>query len=362
MMTKDVNFEVVGKLLVLLREKSGKEQQEIAKALNVSKAAVSLWESGNGIQTEKIYDLARYYNITVAELISGQLSDENEEDYLQRNYDLKNHSSFEEIDEYNVKELMDYLSRCSNVIRRVFKLYPSYISNSLNKKEEYEFTVLMSYFSIDYGYIQYMNYDSFTTSLRSLVEELTYVRGFEKPIDLDYELASIYELKIDVNPYEVIAYNKEVAEKYLSLLKQQQKDMLLTRYIIGKKVGEIENSIVIRRLLDSGAKCLYLGEEYLKPRENFDNDVLEGLEGKVVRDKKKEEIYKYFKTKDREVYADKERYFDPSSWKCLTRENYDFIVDEETTEDINAIVYWRIDKPKLYMDHLEQKLKKFNIK
>ena len=63
-MIKDVNFEVVGKLLVLLREKSGKEQQEIAKALSVSNAAVSLWESGNGIQTEKLYDLARYYNIT----------------------------------------------------------------------------------------------------------------------------------------------------------------------------------------------------------------------------------------------------------------------------------------------------------
>lgn len=359
-MIKDVNFEVVGKLLVLLREKSGKEQQEIAKALNVSKSAVSLWESGNGIQTEKIYDLARYYNITVSELISGQLSDENEEEYLQRNYDLNSHPSFEIIDEYNIKELMEYLSRCGNVIKRVFKLYPSYVSNKLNKKEEYEFKVLMSYFSMDYRYVRYMNYDGFAFSLRNLIEELTCTRGFEKPTELDYELSKIFELKIDVNPYQVIDYSQEVSDKYLTLLTQQQKDVLLTKFIDGKRIDEIENSIVVRRLLEGGAKCLYSGEAYLRPCENYDSDVLEGLEGKIIRDNKKEEIYMYFKVKECETYKDNERFFDPCSWKNLTKDGYDFLIDKKTTEEIKAIVYWRIDKPKLYMDFLEQKLNEFN--
>ena len=360
-MIKDVNFEVVGKLLVLLREKSGKEQQEIAKALNVSKSAVSLWESGNGIQTEKIYDLARYYNITVSELISGHLSDENEEEYLQRNYDLNSHPSFEEIDEYNIKDLMEYLSRCGNVIKRVFKLYTSYVSNSLNKKEEYEFKVLMSYFNMDYSYVQYMNYDGFTFSLRNLIEELTCTRGFENPAELDYELSKIYELKMNVNSYQVIGYCKEASDRYLTLLTQQQKDVLLTKLIDGKRIDEIENSIVVRRLLDSGAKCLYSGEAYLRPCENYDSDVLEGLEGKVTRDSNKEEVYRYFKLKERETYGHNERFFNPCSWKNLTKDGYEFLVDKETTEDIKAIVYWRIDKPKLYMDYLEQTLNKFNI-
>ncbi len=360
-MIKDINFEVVGKLLVLLREKSGKEQQEIAKALNVSNAAVSLWESGNGIQTEKIYDLARYYNITVTELISGKLSDENEEDYLQRNYDLKDHPSFETIDELNYKDLLEYLSRCNNVIQRVFKLYPAYIGNSLNKKEEYEFKVLLSYFSVDYSYAQYKNYDGFLSSLRKLVEELAEVRGFEQPSDLDYELSAIYSLRIEVNPYEVIAFNDETSNKYLSLLTQQQKDRLLTVYLKDKTTQEIEQSIIIKRLLNSGANCLYLGEDVIRARENYDEDILQGLEGKIVEDKAKEEIYEFFKNREHQAYADSGNYFDPFSWKHLSRESYDFLLDKERTEDVKAIVNWRIDKPKLYMDHLMHKLEKFNM-
>ena len=359
-MTRDINFEIVGKLLVLLREKSGKEQQEVAKALNVSKAAVSLWESGNGIQTEKIYDLARYYNITVAELISGQLSDENEEDYLQRNYDLSNHPSFETIDETNYKDLLDYLSRCSNVIKRVFKLYPSYLSYSLTRKESNEFNVLMSYFTMDYPYTEFMNYDSFCDSLRNIIEELQNTRGFEKPEDLDDELAAIYELKIDVNPYEVIAFNKETSDKYLSLLRQPQKDELLTNYLVDKEIEEIEESIVVKRLLNAGARCLFKGEDFLRARENFDEDVLEGLEGKVVESKKLEDVYNHFKKAEADANSHSDKYFDPCSWKRLTKKGYGLIVDEERTEDIKAIAFWRVEKPKLYMDYLEKKQDSFN--
>ena len=65
-----------------------------------------------------------------------------------------------------------------------------------------------------------MGYDSFTHSLREMVEELECVRGFKQKEDLDYELSSIYGLRIEVNPYEAIAFNEETANKYLSLLKQ----------------------------------------------------------------------------------------------------------------------------------------------
>ncbi len=358
-MTKDINFEAVGKLLILLREKSGKEQQEIAKALNVSNAAVSLWESGNGIQTEKIYDLARYYNISVAELISGQLNDENEEDYFQRNYDLKKHPSFEEIDETNYKDLLDYLSRCNNVIKRIFKLYPSYISCELNKKETNEFNVLMSCFSIDYSYVQYRNYDFSIDSLRELVEELTNIHGFKEDKDLDYELSLIYELKIDVNPYEVISFSEETSNKYLSLLTPQQRDELLTNYLVGKTVNEIESSTVILRLLNSGAKCLYRYEDILNACENYDSDVLEGLEGKVAEDKDKEFAYKYFKKIEKDIYTESEKFFDPRSYKLLSKKDYSLMIDKETTNDVDAMVRWRINKPKLYMDYLKQKNKDF---
>ena len=93
-MLKDVNFDLVGSLIAKLREKYGLSQQEFAKEIGVSKGAVCQWEQGAGIKTENLYDIARYFNITVSELIDGQLFEEEDEDYFERNYNLDDFEYF----------------------------------------------------------------------------------------------------------------------------------------------------------------------------------------------------------------------------------------------------------------------------
>ena len=123
-MIKDINFDLVGNLIAKLRERYGLSQQEFAKEIGVSKGAVCQWEQGSGIKTENLYDIAKYFNITVSELIDGQLIEEEDEDYFERNYNLDDFDRFDEVNDSNYDALLEYLKRCKNVIRRFMSLYP----------------------------------------------------------------------------------------------------------------------------------------------------------------------------------------------------------------------------------------------
>ena len=59
--------------LQLLRKQKGLTQEELAKALYVSRTAVSKWESGRGYPNiDTIKNIAKYFNLTVDELLSGE--------------------------------------------------------------------------------------------------------------------------------------------------------------------------------------------------------------------------------------------------------------------------------------------------
>ena len=56
-----------------LRKSRGLTQEELARALFVSRTAVSKWESGRGYPSiESLKDIANYFSVTVDELISGE--------------------------------------------------------------------------------------------------------------------------------------------------------------------------------------------------------------------------------------------------------------------------------------------------
>ena len=67
-----------------LRKKKNMTQDELAEKLQVSRQAVSKWESGSGYpETEKIISICEIFNCSMDELIKGKISlDEND------NYDL----------------------------------------------------------------------------------------------------------------------------------------------------------------------------------------------------------------------------------------------------------------------------------
>ncbi len=62
--------------LYQLRKKSGLSQEELAEKLNVSRQAVSKWESGTSVpESEKLLAISRYFDVTVDYLMKDELTE-----------------------------------------------------------------------------------------------------------------------------------------------------------------------------------------------------------------------------------------------------------------------------------------------
>lgn len=65
------------KILVRLRKEKGLSQTEAARALKVSRQAVSQWENGRAFPSaEKLLALSRLYHVTVEELYDSNVAEE----------------------------------------------------------------------------------------------------------------------------------------------------------------------------------------------------------------------------------------------------------------------------------------------
>ena len=63
--------------LVSLRKERGLSQLDVAEALNVSRQAVSKWESGAALPSiDNLWTISRLYNVTVDWLVSGEAGPE----------------------------------------------------------------------------------------------------------------------------------------------------------------------------------------------------------------------------------------------------------------------------------------------
>ncbi len=62
--------------LYQLRKNSRLSQEELAEKLNVSRQAVSKWESGTSVpESEKLLAISRYFNVTVDYLMKDELTE-----------------------------------------------------------------------------------------------------------------------------------------------------------------------------------------------------------------------------------------------------------------------------------------------
>ena len=60
-----------------LRKIKNMSQEELAEKLNVSRQAVSKWESGNGYpETEKIIYICEIFNCSMDQLVKGKISND----------------------------------------------------------------------------------------------------------------------------------------------------------------------------------------------------------------------------------------------------------------------------------------------
>lgn len=76
-----------------LRKQKNITQEELAQALYVSRTAISKWESGRGYPNiESLKAIAKYYNVTIDELLSGDevltIAEEDSEQKARRSRDL----------------------------------------------------------------------------------------------------------------------------------------------------------------------------------------------------------------------------------------------------------------------------------
>ena len=70
--------EKIGKFILKLRKEKNMTQQELADMLNVTDRAISHWENGRSIPDVSLFKpLCEIFNITVNELLSGEILDKN---------------------------------------------------------------------------------------------------------------------------------------------------------------------------------------------------------------------------------------------------------------------------------------------
>ena len=138
-----------GTLLKKLRIDNGYTIQQIAYKLGVSKPAVSKWENGEYITTEHLYELAKFYGVSVAELLAGKRNDESNSDFWRRNYDLSNYELQEDINNNNVEKVNELFAHYKMVKKRFFELLPKWAANNLGTNEKDEFDFIKQYFKFD---------------------------------------------------------------------------------------------------------------------------------------------------------------------------------------------------------------------
>jgi len=76
-----IDNRAVGRTIATLRQANGMTQQQLAAAMNVSHQAVSKWENGAALpDIQTLMELTRLFGITVEQLLSGEIPDEDFEE------------------------------------------------------------------------------------------------------------------------------------------------------------------------------------------------------------------------------------------------------------------------------------------
>ncbi len=349
-----INFDLVGNLIVELRDKCGLSQKEFAEEMGVSKGAVCQWEQGSGIKTENLYDIAKYFNITVSELINGQLNEE-DDDYFERNYNLDDFEFFDEINESNYNQLLEYLKRCKNVIKRFMTLYQLKEDNKLTNKQNNEYLRLSQYFKLDHEYLADIQMSVRIYSIDGASEELNKVFEFKNRSELNYMLYKLFNLDIKINPVALLSYEdgEYAANEYLELIGAEYCDELLTKLVSEMTDDEIEQSLPVKRLIEFGARCFFTRKHIQSFAYNvMDEDVFKQLKGTakniIVQDR-----YEFFKKEEKPDYSFK--FNDAYSWKNYSKDGYEYLIDFDATNRVRDIVLLKDKDPKVYYKNLVER-------
>ncbi len=380
---QNVDFSCVGTLIQKLRTENNLTLQELAEEMHVSKAAVSQWEKGEGIKTEKMYDLAKFFEITVSELINGKLDNENNHAFFERNYNLSDYDFDEMIDDSNVERLKDLFTHCAMVKKKFFEMLLPWAKDELPPGKTEEFLALRKYFE---------PIGNFNVSLaQGLGIDLPQYRKEEKDLILaayeqnknadadeyNWQMSKLYHFVFDIKSDKICeSRNLKALEYMLGVMSQPERDGLLETNLHRKMtvekerdsflgtektkvtewitkdytLSEIEDIPYFRVMLNNGCHCMYRDFNTMGSIEEDDLDRMEG--NPSLYEDGADEIVK--KTKKNSCFYRDDELFAVKNWRELSLDEYLSFVDYEHTEFLKAVVNYKDTEPLKYYECIEK--------
>lgn len=370
----NMNFSKTGSLICELRKNRNMTQQQLASAIKVSKPAICQWESGSGIKTEELYNMAKFFNITVTELVEGKLKTESNADFWKRNYDLSNYNFDEMIEEKNLDDLKILFEHCNMVKKEFYRLLPSWANDTLKPSEKEEFYFLKeNYFSFDKNYWAYLKYGPHHIGFPKECDEKEMVCNISY-FDLSkeeyyWELSKLYSFTVDIKSQQVCeSGNLKALEYMLSIMHPVEKDALLMHNLKREETetsdgfskykyqsyrdvtnDEIEQIPFYKVMLNSGCNCMLTYNNI--GRETFDEEDFEKIEGEVksYTPKINEDITNYglFMNAGGQEEMSALKY-----WKCRSYKEYQSLIDHDRTQFLRDLVNYKDTNPLKYYERL----------
>ena len=361
-----VDYMKMGSLIEKLRKEIKVTQNDVAKEMGVSKSSVCLWEAGQGIKVETAYKLAKFYNITVSELLSGKLDNESNEDYWRRNYDISNYDFDEIIEEDNLNKLEEFFYHVKLLKKRFFELLPKWANNKISKIEIDEFDFINKYIEFDFNFLAYKKDQQrllvFIDKEENKKNVANVINKYKvNSLDYNWEIEKLYKLKFDLKVQQIYESGSlKALSMLLDVMNQVQKDDLLDYSLKQKRINnenemfgltlvtsrydliseeDIENNPFFKVMLNSGCNCRKINN--VNDFISIDDDNLEYLEGYI--NEVKIDNYPYqnsvFETNSPLLFE---------KWKILSYEEYMGYIDFDRTNFYRDIVNLKDSNPLQY--------------
>lgn len=367
---------LTGTLIVKLRKDSNLTLQKLAEALNVSKAAISQWEGGSGIKTEMLYKLAKFFNVSVHELINGKLDNESNADYWKRNFNLTNYEFDDNISENNLDKLESYYKCIKQIKKEFYRLLPLWAEDKLNETELEEFKYLKdNYFIFDNGYCATLKMRSGTIHFMNKQEEKDFVLKIYDEFqncsekELNWEISKLYGFKSDYKGNSVCdSGSLKALELYLSILPQVLKDALFMRnleieeekeqsdgFVIHKQKtkrlltdDEIEQRLFLKTMVNNG--CHYMQKRNIHS-SYVDKENINMLEG--VINECSMQTNEHFENDGLFVdFGGLSRLDVFQYWKFYSYDEYEKMIDKKETERLFYLLNYKNDNPIKYYEFI----------
>ena len=326
-----MNRSDLGNFIRSLREEANMERKELAALLGVSTAAVCQYENNGSIKTEKLYQIAEIFGVTLDEILETKRAEMTLEEKLEEKYSLNEFDLHKLIDESNPKSLTEYFKRIKSIKDRFYPLVIKTIFHKRStKEEEKELQFLWQYFEETANIDQFMLNAVMAQHKRdesAIQWELEKIYIFDRTYFYDEKST------IDIRDYIIWNVNFLWDEDYYECFGAMAESMAKIErdlYFSNTIFEDCAPAEFHKAFIEQGAELLY--PPRLKNMSAQDDSLFETLDGNSEFD---EHITAAVK-----IYSDKViNDFDYQEFLSLTRDEYIKCVDRSLTEIVKKLAF-----------------------